>query len=458
MEPKEKTTRMKPRTLSGFMELLPAPQTQFERMLEKLRATYSLYGFTPLDTPVIESAEILLAKGGGETEKQIYRFTKGDSDLALRFDLTVPLAKYVALHYADLAFPFRRYQIGKVYRGERAQRGRFREFYQCDIDVIGDGKLDISNEAEIPAIIYQAFTSLGLEKFKIRVNNRKILTGFYDMQGLAGQAGEIMRTVDKLDKIGADKVKALLIEGGVAEDAAAEILKFIAITGSNAEVLSALEAYRGRSEIFDQGLEELGAVVKYLGSFGVPEDHFAVDLTIARGLDYYTGTVYETVMLDHPEIGSICSGGRYDNLAEYYTDKKLPGVGISIGLTRLFYVLGEQGYLNDELVTAPADALILPMTEDLTSAISFATQLRQAGVRAQIYGEQKKFKAKMSYADKLKIPYVVFLGEDEIAQGVVKVKDMATGDQQALAPDQAVQTIAAAMAQRAQGKPIRETY
>ncbi|MDY4172873.1 MAG: histidine--tRNA ligase [Evtepia sp.] len=458
MEPKEKTTRMKPRTLSGFMELLPAPQTQFERMLEKLRATYSLYGFTPLDTPVIESAEILLAKGGGETEKQIYRFTKGDSDLALRFDLTVPLAKYVALHYADLAFPFRRYQIGKVYRGERAQRGRFREFYQCDIDVIGDGKLDISNEAEIPAIIYQAFTSLGLEKFKIRVNNRKILTGFYDMQGLAGQAGEIMRTVDKLDKIGADKVKALLIEGGVAEDAAAEILKFIAITGSNAEVLSALEAYRGRSEIFDQGLEELGAVVKYLGSFGVPADHFAVDLTIARGLDYYTGTVYETVMLDHPEIGSICSGGRYDNLAEYYTDKKLPGVGISIGLTRLFYVLGEQGYLNDELVTAPADALILPMTEDLTSAISFATQLRQAGVRAQIYGEQKKFKAKMSYADKLKIPYVVFLGEDEIAQGVVKVKDMATGDQQALAPDQAVQTIAAAMAQRAQGKPIRETY
>lgn len=456
METKEKTTRMKPRTLSGFMELLPAPQTQFERMLEKLRATYSLYGFTPLDTPVIESAEILLAKGGGETEKQIYRFTKGDSDLALRFDLTVPLAKYVALHYGELAFPFRRYQIGKVYRGERAQRGRFREFYQCDIDVIGDGKLDISNEAEIPAIIYQAFTSLGLERFKIRVNNRKILTGFYDMQGLAAQAGDIMRTVDKLDKIGPDKVKALLIEEGVSEEAAAEILKFIDITGTNAQVLAALEAYRGRSEIFDQGLEELGAVVKYLASFGVPEDHFAVDLTIARGLDYYTGTVYETVMLDHPEIGSICSGGRYDNLAEYYTDKKLPGVGISIGLTRLFYVLGEQGYLNDDLVTAPADALILPMTEDLSAAISFATQLRQAGVRAQIYGEQKKFKAKMSYADKLKIPYVVFLGEDEIAQGVVKVKDMMTGDQQALSPAQAAEAIAAAMEQRAQGKPIRE--
>ena len=448
--------RIKPRTLSGFMELLPGPQSQFERMLAALRETYSLYGFTPLDTPVIESAEILLAKGGGETEKQIYRFTKGDSDLALRFDLTVPLAKYVALHYADLAFPFRRYQIGKVYRGERAQRGRFREFYQCDIDVIGDGKLDIANEAEIPAIIYRAFTSLGLERFKIRVNNRKILTGFYAMQGLAEQAGDIMRTVDKLDKIGPDKVRALLVEQGVSETAADEILAFIAITGDNAAVLAALEAYRGRHETFDQGLDELTQVVKYLAAFGVPADHFAVDLTIARGLDYYTGTVYETVMLDHPEIGSICSGGRYDNLAEYYTDKKLPGVGISIGLTRLFYVLGEQGYLNDQLVTSPADVLVLPMTEDLTAAIAFATQLREGGVRAQVYGEQKKFKAKMSYADKLGIPYVAFLGEDEISQGVVKIKDMLTGQQEVLSPAAAVQTIAEVMGQRAQGKPIRE--
>lgn len=448
--------RIKPRTLSGFMELLPGPQSQFERMLAALRETYSLYGFTPLDTPVIESAEILLAKGGGETEKQIYRFTKGDSDLALRFDLTVPLAKYVALHYANLAFPFRRYQIGKVYRGERAQRGRFREFYQCDIDVIGDGKLDIANEAEIPAIIYRAFTSLGLERFKIRVNNRKILTGFYAMQGLAEQAGDIMRTVDKLDKIGPDKVRALLVEQGVSETAADEILSFIAITGDNQTVLAALEGYRGRHETFDQGLDELGQVVKYLAAFGVPADHFAVDLTIARGLDYYTGTVYETVMLDHPEIGSICSGGRYDNLAEYYTDKKLPGVGISIGLTRLFYVLGEQGYLNDQLVTAPADVLVLPMTEDLTAAIAFATQLREGGVRAQVYGEQKKFKAKMSYADKLGIPYVAFLGEDEISQGVVKIKDMLTGQQEVLSPAAAVQTIAEVMGQRAQGKPIRE--
>ena len=327
-----------PRTLSGFMELLPAPQQQMERIMKVLRETYSLYGFTPLDTPVIESSEVLLAKAGGETEKQIYRFTKGDSDLSLRFDLTVPLAKYVALHYNELSFPFRRYQIGKVYRGERAQRGRFREFYQADIDIIGDGKLDISNEAEIPAIIYKTFSTLGLKRFQIRVNNRKILNGFYSMLGLSEKSGDIMRTVDKLDKIGAEKVKTLLMgeEIALTEEQADEILKFIAITGTNEAVLEALTGYAGRDEIFDAGLAELNTVVKYLSAFGVPEENFAVDLTIARGLDYYTGTVYETTLLDHPEIGSVCSGGRYDNLAEYYTDKKLPGVGISIGLTRLF--------------------------------------------------------------------------------------------------------------------------
>ena len=276
--------KMTPRTLSGFMELLPQPQQQMERMMQILRETYSLYGFTPLDTPIIEASEVLLAKGGGETEKQIYRFQKGDADLALRFDLTVPLAKYVALHGGELSFPFRRYQIGKVYRGERAQRGRFREFYQADIDVIGDGKLDITNEAEIPSIIYQTFTRLGLKRFQIRVNNRKILNGFYAMLGLTEQSGAIMRTVDKLDKIGPDKVRALLLEDcGLTEDQAAEILKFIAITGSNADVLAALEGYAGRHELFDQGLSELKTVTAYLADFGVPEENFAVDLTIARG-------------------------------------------------------------------------------------------------------------------------------------------------------------------------------
>ena len=448
--------KMTPRTLSGFMELLPAPQQQMERIMEVLRNTYSLYGFTPLDTPVIESSEVLLAKGGGETEKQIYRFTKGDADLALRFDLTVPLAKYVALHYNDLTFPFRRYQIGKVYRGERAQRGRFREFYQADIDIIGDGKLDIANEAEIPAIIYKTFSTLGLKRFQIRVNNRKILNGFYGMLDLSEKSGDIMRTVDKLDKIGPDKVKALLMgeDIGLTEAQADEILKFIAISGTNAQVLEALAGYAGRNETFDLGLSELNTVVKYLAAFGVPEENFAVDLTIARGLDYYTGTVYETTLLDHPEIGSVCSGGRYDNLAEYYTDKKLPGVGISIGLTRLFYVLGEQGMLNPDLPTAPADVLILPMTEDLSAAISFATLLRQNGIRAQLHCEQKKFKQRISYADKLHIPYVIFLGEDEINTGVVACKDMLTGEQTKLEPAATVYRIKAGLDARNQGSVI----
>ena len=421
--------KVQPRTLSGFMELLPRQQVLMESIMQTLRDTYSLYGFTPLDTPIIEASEVLLAKGGGETEKQIYQFTKGDSDLSLRSDLTVPLAKYVALHYGELAFPFRRYQIGKVYRGERAQRGRFREFYQADIDMIGDGKLDVSNEAEMPAIIYQVFTRLGLKKFQIRVNNRKILNGFYAMLDLSEQAGDIMRTVDKLEKIGAEKVKELLMELGVPEEKAGEILGFIGIKGTNEQVLEALEGYRGRNELFDLGLDELKTVVKYLGGFGVPEENFAVDLTIARGLDYYTGTVYETLMIGHPEIGSICSGGRYDNLAEYYTDKVLPGVGISIGLTRLFYILNEQGMLNEEKNTAPADVLLLPMVEDLSPAVELATRFRNAGIRVQMYGEQKKFKAKMNYADKIGVPFVVFLGEDEIRDGVVACKDMRSGEQ-----------------------------
>jgi len=449
--------KVSPRTLSGFMELLPAQQQKMERMMQILRESYSLYGFTPLDTPIIESAEVLLAKGGGETEKQIYRFTKGDSDLALRFDLTVPLAKYVAGHYAELAFPFRRYQIGKVYRGERAQRGRFREFYQADIDVIGDGKLDILNEAEIPAIIYNTFTKLGITRFKIRVNNRKLLNGFYAMNGMSEKAGEIMRTVDKLDKIGAEKVRQLLIDEVKMLPCKAEnVLDFMAICGTNAEVIEALGRYKGMDPTFDEGLEELIAVTKYLRDFGVPEENFAVDLTIARGLDYYTGTVYETVMTDHPEIGSVCSGGRYDNLAEYYTDKQLPGVGISIGLTRLFYVLNEQGLLSDELITAPCDALVLPMTEDMGFAVSAATALRAAGIRTQLYGEKKKFKAKMSYADKIAAPFAVLIGEDEVKEGVLSVKDMQTGEQVKLSPAAAASHIAAKVAERNSGAVIKE--
>ncbi|MCD7903597.1 MAG: histidine--tRNA ligase [Oscillospiraceae bacterium] len=449
--------RIKPRTLSGFMELLPADQMKMEAFMETLRHTYALYGFTPLDTPVIESAEVLLAKGGGETEKQIYRFQKGDSDLALRFDLTVPLAKYVALNYAKLSFPFRRYQIGKVYRGERAQRGRFREFYQADIDIIGDGALDILNEAEIPSIIYRTFHALGLSKFVIRVNNRRILNGFYTMLGLSAQSGEIMRTVDKLDKIGAEKVRALLMEDcGVSSADADEILRFIAIGGGSAAVIAALEDYRGRNETFDRGLDELKAVTAYLPEFGVPEENFAVDLTIARGLDYYTGTVYETTLTEHPEIGSVCSGGRYDDLAGYYTDRALPGVGISIGLTRLFYVLQEQGMLSDAIVTAPADVLVIPMTTDLALAVRTATTLRTADIRAQLYTEQKKFRARMTYADRMGFPFVILIGEDEIAQEKVTLKDMRSGEQIAVSPQMAAAAVQRALEERKGGAVIQE--
>ena len=449
--------KIKPRTLSGFMELQPDKQVQMDKMRAVLAETYARYGFTPLDTPAIEAAEVLLAKGGGETEKQIYRFTKGESDLALRFDLTVPLAKYVAANYGQLTFPFRRYQIGKVWRGERAQRGRFREFYQADIDIIGDGALDILNEAEIPAIIYDTFTRLGLHRFRIRVNNRKVLNGFFAILGLSEQAGDVLRTIDKLDKIGADKVRALLTDTcGVTAEQADEILRFIACPGTSADKLAFLEQYRGRNETFDTGLDELRTVVGYLPAFGVPEENFELDLTIARGLDYYTGTVYETVLLDHPEVGSICSGGRYDDLAGYYTNKSLPGVGISIGLTRLFYILQEQNMISDAVLTAPADVLILPMTDDLSAAVSLASMLRAGGLRVQLYSEKKKFKAKIGYADKLGIPFVIFLGEDEIAQNVCALKNMVTGVQEAVTQAAALETIRAEIARRTAGAILRE--
>lgn len=450
--------KIKPRTLSGFMELQPDKQVQMDKMRAVLAETYARYGFTPLDTPAIEAAEVLLAKGGGETEKQIYRFTKGESDLALRFDLTVPLAKYVAANYGQLTFPFRRYQIGKVWRGERAQRGRFREFYQADIDIIGDGALDILNEAEIPAIIYDTFTRLGLHRFRIRVNNRKVLNGFFTILGLSEQAGDVLRTIDKLDKIGADKVRALLTDTcGVTAEQADEILRFIACPGTSADKLAFLEQYRGRNETFDTGLDELRTVVGYLPAFGVPEENFELDLTIARGLDYYTGTVYETVLLDHPEVGSICSGGRYDDLAGYYTNKSLPGVGISIGLTRLFYILQEQNMISDAVLTAPADVLILPMTGDLSAAVSLAAMLRAGGLRVQLYSEKKKFKAKIGYADKLGIPFVIFLGEDEIAQNVCALKNMVTGVQEAVTQAAALETIRAEIARRTAGAILRES-
>ena len=445
---------IKPRTLSGFMELLPGQQVLFDVMTQKLRDSFSLYGFTPLDTPIIEASEILLAKSGGETEKQIYTLQRGDNELALRFDLTVPLAKYVALNYGQLSFPFRRYQIGKVYRGERAQRGRFREFYQADIDIIGDGALDIISEAEIPGIIYKAFTSLGLKRFVIKINNRKMLSGLFELLGAADAASEIMRIIDKLPKIGPDKLlETLTGELGVSEATAKELLEIAAYQGDPFDIL---QKYRGKNETFDKGVLELEAVARHMADFGVPDTHFKIDLSIARGLDYYTGTVYETFMLDHPEVGSICSGGRYDSLAEYYTDRKLPGVGISIGVTRLFFILQEQGMLSDSILTSPVDVLIIPMTPDRSPAISLATSMREVGLRSQIAGDDKKLKAWLAYANKLGIPFVIFLGEDEISSGQITVKDMISGKQTTASPGILTAGIADTIKPLRSGTPITE--
>ncbi len=420
--------KVKPRTLTGFMELLPGEQIEFDRFTDVLKQSYIKYGFYPLDTPVLESSAVLLAKAGGETEKQIYRFKKGDTDLTMRFDLTVPLAKYAALHYNELNFPFKRYQIGKVYRGERAQKGRFREFYQADIDIIGDGELSIVHDAEIPAVIYDIFSTLGIGGFKIRINNRKLLSGFFELQSLSERIDDVLRTVDKLDKIGRDGVMRELGEIGVSDEAAADIIAFVNTEGTSDERLAAAEKYAGKNEMFDKGLEELKTVVGYVRLFGVPDDNFTVDFAIARGLDYYTGTVYETVITEHPEFGSVCSGGRYDNLAEFYTDKKLPGVGISIGVTRLFSVLKETGFFDFEKAS-PVDALIIPMTQNMGYCISVMKTLREKGVKVQTYFEDKKLKKKMTYANRINAPYAVIIGDDEIAAGKVALKNLDTGEQ-----------------------------
>lgn len=432
-------SKITPRTLSGFMELLPNEQILFNEMKETIRKSYEEFGFLPLDTPIIELSEILLAKAGGETEKQIYRFDKGDTDLSLRFDLTVPLAKYVSMHYGELSFPFRRYQIGKVYRGERPQKGRFREFYQCDIDIIGDNELNILHDAEMPMVIYNTFKKLGFDDFTIHINNRKILNGFFESLNLSDPA-EVLRIIDKIDKIGIEEVKNCLADIGVLTDSINKIVKFISITGSTDEKLCSLKALNIDNEVFTKGIEELEAVINGIRLFGISENNFTVDLTIARGLDYYTGTVYETFLNDYKQLGSVCSGGRYENLAEFYTDKKLPGVGISIGLTRLFYKLNE---LNAIKVSrnSIAKVLVVSASSDISPCLPIATAFRTAGINTELFLTDKKIKAKFKYADKLNIPFVAVIGEDEIANNTVTLKNMNTGEQSQISIQEAITII-----------------
>lgn len=432
--------KVEPRTLPGFMELLPKEQILFNKMKEKIQKSYEKFGFVPLDTPIIEMSEVLLAKAGGETEKQIYRFNKGDNDLALRFDLTVPLAKYITEYYGSLSFPFRRYQIGKVYRGERPQKGRFREFYQCDIDIIGDGELSIINDAEMPSIIYTTIKELGFEDFTICINNRKILNGLFRELKQEDLSVDIMRIIDKLEKIGEENVIASLKDLGVSENVISKIMEFIKIKGTTDEKLQALENLQFNDELFIQGLTELKQVVNYVRMFGVPDKNFKVDLTIARGLDYYTGTVYETFLNEYREIGSVCSGGRYDNLAEFYTDKKLPGVGVSIGLTRLFYKLNELNAIK-ETQKSIAKVLIAPMTENIERALEVSKILRDNGINTEVYLEDKKIKSKFKYADHLQIPYVIIIGEDEIENKTVSLKNMENGEQQTISLDEAIKIL-----------------
>lgn len=438
-----------PSTLPGFMELTPKNQVIFNRIKEALEDTYRLYGFYPIDTPVLEKSEILLAKAGGETEKQIYRFNKGDTDITMRFDLTVPLAKYVAQHFNQLSFPFKRYQIGKVYRGERAQHGRFREFYQADIDIIGNNELNIINDAEIPSIIYTALKKIGIDEFVIRINNRKLLNGLFEIFELKKFATLILHSIDKIEKIGKDHVLEELKSITGKCDCIEQLLDLLCSSGNNEHILAILAEYSGKNEMFDAGLKELKDVLHYIAKFGVPDNYYRIDLTIARGLDYYTGTVYETTFTKHPEIGSICSGGRYDNLAEYYTKNKLPGVGMSIGLTRLFSILSERDYL-DTTTSYPTDVMIIPMTEDVGNAIEVSAEFRKHDIGVQIFLEKKKFKNMITYANKLSIPFVIFLGEDEINSGLLTLKDMQSGNQNKLTLEDAISFVLAKINKRSQ--------
>ncbi|MDO5041449.1 MAG: histidine--tRNA ligase [Peptoniphilus sp.] len=430
---------VKPSTLPGFMELLPKDQILFNEMMDTIRKNFENHGFLPIDTPVIEKSEVLLAKGGGETEKQIYRFQKGDTDMSMRFDLTVPLARYTVQHFSDLSFPFRRYHIGKVYRGEKAQKGRFREFYQCDIDTIGNETLDISNDAEFPVVIYNTFKELGFDEFAIKINNRKVLKGFFSSLGIK-DSGDVLRTVDKMDKIGQASVLQELIERGISEEKANKILDFISIEGTNDEIFAKLEELNIEDEIFQEGFGELKTVIEYIKDYDIPEANYAVDLKIARGLDYYTGTVYETILDNYPEIGSVCSGGRYENLASYYTERKLPGVGLSIGLSRLYYQLTQANIVKAEKQSL-VDLIVIPMNEYVHEGIRLVSQLRKKGVKCIVYTERNKLGKKFKYADTLDIPYTIVVGEDEVKSGKYTLKNMKSGEQDLFGIDEIVARI-----------------
>ena len=436
---------IQPKTLSGFMELLPKEQILFNQLKDVIKSNFEKFGFLPLDTPVIESSEILLAKAGGETEKQIYNVVNGDNNqekkLSMRYDLTVPLAKYVALYFDKLTFPFKRYQIAKVYRGERPQKGRFREFYQCDIDIVGNENLSILFDAEIPCIMYNIFKELNIGDFSININNRKIMKGLTQVLGIEDKTADVLRTLDKIDKIGRQKVETILIDDClISKKNVEQLINFISIEGSVDEKLQKLENLY-ENDLFNLGVNELKIVVQNMKKNAISENNFEINLSITRGLDYYTGTVYETYLKENKSLGSVCSGGRYDNLAEFYTAKKLPGVGMSIGLTRLFDLILKNNLLeiNTNSVTK---VLIIPMSEKIDECLTLATALRKENVNTEVFVENTKFKNKLSYANKLAIPYVVIVGEDEINGQYYTLKNMSTSEQKQFNFDELISFLA----------------
>lgn len=434
-------TVIKPRTPAGVLELLPREQVVFQRMLDGIRSTFESFGFLPVETPVFELSEVLLTKTGGETERQVYfvqstgaleKQDAGLPELALRFDLTVPLARYVAEHEHELAFPFRRYQMQRVYRGERAQRGRFREFYQCDIDVIGKDALSPRFDAEIPAVIAAVFERLAIGDFTIQLNHRKLLRGYFEGLGIADDAQLlVLRELDKLDKRGSDAVRETLAGEGFALSAQVieTLMAFSQVRShGHADALAKLDALGNGTPLFEEGRAELRGIFNQLKALGVDERRYALNLSIARGLDYYTGVVYETTLNAYPQIGSICSGGRYENLAGHYSKSKLPGVGISIGLTRLFYQLTEAGLVST--ADSSVDVLLALLDETgLEHALALSQRLRAAGLNVETQLEARKLGKQMQYADKAGIRFVVMRGEDEAARGVVTVKDLRRGEQ-----------------------------
>lgn len=421
--------KVEPRILSGFLELLPEDQIVFDFMKNTIEKTYAKYGFVNVETPLIEYSEVLLAKAGGETEKQIYRFNKGDNDLSLRFDHTVPLARYVAKNAPYLVFPFKRYSIGKVYRGERPQKGRFREFYQCDIDIVGNESLDIAYDAELPLIIYDTFTNLGFDKITINLNNRKILNGLFNELNLVSVKDDVMRLIDKLDKIGYGTFKESLKDYISDENTIDSLLKFLNIEGNAKDTINALRELNYSDETFNLGVEELETVINDMNSLGLSENNYKINLKIARGLDYYTGTIYETFLDDYKELGSVCSGGRYNDLASFYTDKVLPGVGISIGLTRLYSKLKEINFYKNEMKSL-TKVMVIDLEGGKEKALELTSLLRKENINVDMpHLNGKGMKQKMQYASRLGVNYVVILGEDEVKNNVYALKDMYKGEQ-----------------------------